>query len=132
MEKQALDKLRTQVFGLYAGFKAFKEYTPAADIHANIIMLRAEGGFYKNINEQDLILLRSIDSLTEEEIKAFNSRYFHASRHEFLGVVSLNFSNATILTLLIIDYLRSIGIAIPYLGHSVEELVQLGIVKLKI
>jgi hypothetical protein len=61
------------------------------------------------------IELRSIDSLTYEEKKNLMLSELEDRDYDIW----------------ITDYLRSIGIALPYLGHNVEELVQLGIVKLK-
>lgn len=138
MEKQALDKLRTQVFGLYAGCS-----------EAVFIMKRSNGSF-KDYCERimegtvDYVLLRSIDSLTDEEAKEMAILIYPEIDPDglvkketmvkyCLGEIPIDGTEDTIpIICATYDYLRSIGIALPYLGHSVEELVQLGIVKLKI
>jgi hypothetical protein len=85
--------------------------------------------------ESTILLLRSIDQLTDEEYKEV-AKCMYQDDHWLeadLGrdlldtdkVLSLKLSGK------IIDYLRSIGIALPFMGYSVEELVKAGWVKLK-
>jgi hypothetical protein len=112
MEKQELYKLRAQVFGLYPFITPQRSW----------------------VSFNSWLELRSIDSLTNEErydlcniADMFLVDHLEAALIEWDGIYKIGFDKACA----VIDYLRSIGIALPYLGHSVEELVQLGIVKLK-
>jgi hypothetical protein len=109
MEKQELDKLRKYVFGLYP------------DVPVQYSWLNIVG--WKE--------LRSIDSLTDEECIELSEIDFSHPEEENLVEWCRNSLDYIVDFAKSVDYLRSIGIALPYLGHSVEELVQLGIVKLK-
>lgn len=134
MEKQALDKLRTQVFGLYLGQRIF---LTKSCFQSYVTMSHHQS------DEIEHVLLRSIDSLTDEEIKTMAVLLYphmdpngvvdkETSIKYYLGKIPIDGTEDTIPVICgTYDYLRSIGIALPYLGHSVEELVQLGVVKLK-
>ena len=84
-----------------------------------------KGGW--NLSHPDFKLhLRSIDSLTDEECNKINningySSYAIISKEDIIrrsGNDSLGFKS--------IDYLRSIGILVPFAQYSVEEILSLG------
>lgn len=77
--------------------------------------------FYLEVNDHiEYIELRSIESLTDEEAKelGYNNKK---------GII--NFEDC--LMQIESDYLRSIGVAVPFRGYSVEQIIEQGILKLK-
>lgn len=89
--------------------------------------------------EQAFLYLRSIDQITEEESIDVsrinwpdpNDPYHSNSKMATLMIESRLFvCNDWALSSRTVDYLRSIGVAIPFMGHSVEELVEAGWIKL--
>jgi len=91
------------------------------------------------------LLLRSIHSLTDEEAKIISPildiSYDNNSKHAMFDLVGFRYYLLGLLevdgasvrgynSLHVIDYLRSIGIAIPFMGISVEEMIKKGWIKL--
>lgn len=78
----------------------------------------------------EYIELRSIDSLTDEELKKFNEiekEHFNKETFPFLKGYVLE-GDCSILGG---DYLRSIEIAVPFAGYTVEQWLESGRLKIK-
>lgn len=85
------------------------------------------------ITKIEYIELRSIDSLTDEESSYLGDILQTLTPENFIDHIKNGHSylkNAAI-SIEAFDYLRSIGIAVPFRGYSVEEMIKQGILKLK-
>ena len=109
------------------------------------------GSFICTINEMamdavDYLLLTSLPMITDEHsIEIAKIWYCQTKRHtvydgealvmninnNLLGLRNMS-ANDPFKYLKVIDYLRSKGYTLPWNGHTVEEMVEQGIIKLKI
>lgn len=84
------------------------------------------------------ILLRSIESLSDAEAIEVAKIWWDENKmpqmidaEEGKWIADRYLKNGKKLELNMIDYLRSIGICLPFMGYSVEELVEAGWVRIK-
>jgi len=93
-----------------------------------------KGMFIDILEEYDCLQLRSIESLTDEEwlnvmelegLPRGSESIENLKRGIFLDL------DCHCIRYSIIDYWRSIGIAVPFMNYSVEDMVNMGWIKLK-
>lgn len=137
MKPTPTPELKARYFGNHIGqdifhMRPFKGKSDSRFLEGKIIDIVKAGRFLKSYIE-----LRPLSLITDKEAihivklihidvpdqyaKDFLRGYFYDLKH------GLN----TKYNIEVIDYLRSIGIALPFMGYSVEELVELGWCKLK-
>lgn len=126
--------LKARYFGLYIGQKVFSSDSSNGEVYK----------LNKAYTDFGFLLLRSISSLTDEEaIEVARIAYPDykttdpelaslglSIRRDFksnLGAGSTTWGKC----IQIYQYLQSIGIALPYLNYSVENLTKLGIIKIR-
>lgn len=139
------NEMKARFFAAYLGQKVEffeQDYNQTGEQYLHAIQIAGCG----DTNEREFdfksmdcyLLLRSIQSLTDEEcckcqkILKPNDDYKHSDPSYFRSWVK-TIDNSSWLysnTLIFTDYLRSIGIAIPFMGISVEEMIKKGWIKL--
>jgi hypothetical protein len=76
--------------------------------------------------------LRPLSSITEEEAKEFcNYSGYEVFKHYFFYLTLRDFSTSTLLVGELIDWSRSKGFLLPFMGIPSEQWVEWGVVKLK-
>lgn len=135
MKPELTPELKERFFALYWGQEVF--------CWPGVFDQKISGStFAGGIDIEDFLFLRPISSITDEEaievakIGHLGSSYTEESTI-YHGKVLLNdYINSSRCNLRgydwmnIQDYLRSIAIALPFMGHSVESLVEAGWIKL--
>jgi len=122
---------KSKFFALYLGLSVF-------DGENNIINHPIPYSPTEAANARMWACLRDISSISDEEAIEFTKMGGYLISHTMspyqvkihLQQFSPNHSRWATLGSHHIDYLRSIGICMPWMGYSVEELVSLGWVKL--
>ncbi|MCF0070263.1 hypothetical protein LZD49_07255 [Dyadobacter sp. CY261] len=134
MKIQLNDSLRSRFFAQYINT------CYCGDHGENFIEEWKESTFISFIEaeqEQAFLFLRSIEAITDEEAievaKIINgdSDYWYAPANGRNAIAELEWTWPSPKTMgELNDYLRSIGVALPYLGHSVADLEAAGWIKL--
>jgi hypothetical protein len=125
MSQQEIESFALQ----YHGIDCVKMQYNSRILHKPIAAINQH---YCCVDNIEYIELRSIDSLTDEELLKINQG-LGLDSHDYSDAYDLKFyyENNIAVELLTTDYLRSIGIALPFRDHSVEEMIEQGILKLK-
>jgi len=117
MNRQDFERFAVQYWGQDVGM-----------IDVKYASVKAVG--YRGLDWIDCLQLRSIDSLTDEElITAIGCEGYVSEFHILnLGVPVKEFLPDNINTLHsnTVDYLRSIGILVPFAQYSVEQILSIG------
>lgn len=133
MRPELNQQLKERFFAQYWGQKVF-DYAVSMINHP----VRISPDFAREV--EAWAVLRSIDQLTDEEnieiAKIFNQHvikkhYETDDLKAYLIMKGHGYALRVDHFLTVADYMRSIGVAAPFMGYSVEELCEAGWVRLK-
>jgi hypothetical protein len=133
-------ELKTRFFALYWGQDIAKDYDDSLHITVNPHIVEWTNNFYleltplSQISDEDAIEVAKIlfgDDISESELKVWLPKISANLRNQFGSNIFPIMQPYFSISWQVADYLRSKGYALPYLGISVEEQIELGWIKLK-
>lgn len=128
MKPELTQDLKERFFAMYWGQKVMYWIPKFDAVYVKPVLGQVESTY---------LLLRPISSLSDDEavevarIVKPHVEWIHDAKYGKSFVKDLNFTQCVFpIHSHAADYLRSIGVALPFLGHSVEELIAAGWIKL--